>query len=103
MNSYSYYCPTEIEMGEGKSKTLPELLGKMEAGASIMIVSDPGIIRAGLISGIKDSLEAGGYRVTVFDKVLPNPRDTDCMLGAEEFRMNRIHTVAAIGGGSAMD
>ncbi len=101
--NYSYHCPTKIEMGEGKSKTLPELLGKMGAGASIMLVSDPGIIRAGLISGIKDSLEAGGYRVTVFDKVFPNPRDTDCMLGAEEFRMNRINTVAAIGGGSAMD
>lgn len=103
MNAYSYYCSTRIEMGTGKALQLPELLGSLQAGSSILLVSDPGVIRAGLVEPIQTSLEKAGYAVSLFSSLSQNPRDTECLAGASQFRETGAHMVVAIGGGSAMD
>ncbi|WP_047151750.1 iron-containing alcohol dehydrogenase [Aneurinibacillus tyrosinisolvens] len=103
MKSYSYHCATQIEMGMGKAKQLPEMLESLQVGSSILLVSDPGVIRARLVSPIQTALEAVGYRVSLFDSIAQNPRDTDCLAGAVQFRDVNADAVVAIGGGSAMD
>lgn len=103
MKAYSYFCSTRIEMGKGKTKELPELLNSLEIGPSILLVSDPGVIRAGLVSPIQSALEKAGFRVTLFDGLSQNPRDTECLEGAALFREVAADVVVAIGGGSAMD
>ncbi|MFC7392297.1 iron-containing alcohol dehydrogenase [Scopulibacillus cellulosilyticus] len=103
MKSFNYYCPTKIEMGTGKTMELPEMLNSLGIGSSILLVSDPGVIRAGLIDPIQTRLESSGYRVSIFDSLAPNPRDTDCITGAAQFNDIKAEAVVAIGGGSAMD
>ncbi|MFJ8066321.1 iron-containing alcohol dehydrogenase [Psychrobacillus sp. NPDC096426] len=103
MKSYNYFCSTQIQMGMGKTKQLPEMLQSLEIGSSILIVSDPGVVRTGLVAPIKTALEASGYRTLLFDSIKQNPRDTDCLAGAEIFRDFDADAVVAIGGGSAMD
>lgn len=103
MKAYSYYCSTRIEMGTGKSKELPELLQTLQLGSSILLVSDPGVIRAGLVAPIQSALEEAGFHVSLFDALSQNPRDTECMEGATRFRDVSAEVVVAIGGGSAMD
>ena len=41
MRSYNYFCSTQIQMGMGMAKQLPEMLQSLEIGTSILIVSDP--------------------------------------------------------------
>jgi len=103
MHSYSYYCSTRIEMGMGKARQLPTILQSLGLGKSILLVSDPGVIRAGLVGPIRSALEEAGYRVAVFDAISQNPRDTECLEGATVFRDAAAEIVVAIGGGSAMD
>lgn len=103
LESYSYYCNTRIEMGLGKAEQLPEMLNLLQVGRSVLLVSDPGVVKAGLVTPIKSTLEASGYRVVLFDSVSQNPRDTECLAGAKIFQEQGIETVVAIGGGSAMD
>ncbi|USG65962.1 iron-containing alcohol dehydrogenase [Brevibacillus ruminantium] len=103
MISYSYYCSTRIEMGVGKALQLPEYLRSMQAGSSILLVSDPGVIRAGLVEPIQNALVEAGYTVTLFSSLSQNPRDTECLAGAAQFREAGAEMVVAIGGGSAMD
>lgn len=103
MNSYGYFCNTRIEMGIGTAKQLPDLLQSLQIGSSILLVSDPGVVRAGLIAPIQTSLEAAGFRVSLFDSLSQNPRDTECLAGAKIFNENKVDAVVAIGGGSAMD
>ena len=90
-------------MGAGKSKELPTLLHSIGEGSSILLVSDPGVIRAGLVAPIQAALESAGYRVSLFDKLSQNPRDIECLEGATKFRDVSADMVVAIGGGSAMD
>ncbi|MBW7457933.1 iron-containing alcohol dehydrogenase, partial [Paenibacillus sepulcri] len=85
MTDYSYYCNTRIEMGMGKSGQLPELLQSLQIGSSILLVSDPGVVRAGLSAPIQNALEASGYRVVLFYSLSQNPRDTECLAGARMF------------------
>ncbi|QRG67131.1 iron-containing alcohol dehydrogenase [Brevibacillus choshinensis] len=103
MKAYSYFCSTRIEMGKGKAKELPSLLKAMEIGSSVLLVSDPGVIRAGLVAPIQSALQEAGFRVTLFDGLSQNPRDTECLAGAAAFRDAAADAVVAIGGGSAMD
>lgn len=103
MNTYSYYCSTRIEMGTGKSLELPAILESLGLGRSILLVSDPGVIRAGLVEPIQSALERAGFSVTLFDALSQNPRDTECLAGAAVFRESSAEMVVAIGGGSAMD
>jgi alcohol dehydrogenase class IV len=103
MQSYSYSCSTRIEMGMGKAQQLPDLLKSAGIGSSILLVSDPGVIRAGLVAPIEHALKDAGNRVSVFDNLVQNPRDTDCRIGAEQFRETGADCVIAVGGGSAMD
>lgn len=103
MKSYHYYCATQIELGLGKAEQLPALLASLAIGPSLLLVSDPGVIRAGLVEPIQSALVQAGYHVTVFDALKQNPRDTDCLVGAQLFREVGATAVVAIGGGSAMD
>jgi len=65
MENYSYYCNTRIEMGMGKSEQLPELLKSLQIGRSIFLVSDPGVVKAGIVQPIQERLMAAGYRVVL--------------------------------------
>jgi len=103
MNVFHYYCSTRIEMGMGKALHLPELLHSLQVGSSILLVSDPGVIRAGLVEPIQTALQEAGFAVSLFASLSQNPRDTECLAGAEQFRDTGASMVVAIGGGSAMD
>ncbi|SES38381.1 iron-containing alcohol dehydrogenase [Psychrobacillus sp. OK032] len=103
MKSYNYFCSTQIQMGMGKAIQLPEMLQSLEIGSSILIVSDPGVVRVGLVEPIQTALEASGYRTLLFDSIEQNPRDADCLEGAKIFHEFDADAVVAIGGGSAMD
>jgi alcohol dehydrogenase class IV len=103
VESFSYYCNTRIEMGFGMAKKLPELLKPLQVGSSILLVTDPGVVKAGLVAPIEAALAEAGYRVARFDSISQNPRDTECLAGARLFAEQRLETVVAVGGGSAMD
>ncbi|MHC0036372.1 iron-containing alcohol dehydrogenase [Pseudoneobacillus sp. C159] len=103
MNSYRYFCSTRIEMGIGKTEQLGNLLNALQIGKSVLLVSDPGVVQAGIVYPIINTLEKSGFETLIFDSVSQNPRDTECLEGAQIFRENKLDAVIAIGGGSAMD
>jgi alcohol dehydrogenase YqhD (iron-dependent ADH family) len=90
-------------MGIGKAEQISNLLNSLEIGKSILLVSDKGVVNAGIVRPIQTALEESGYSVELFDSVSQNPRDTECLAGASIFREIGMEAVVAIGGGSAMD
>lgn len=69
----------------------------------ILIVTDPGIIKAGWVSELIDSLEAAKLKYSIFQEVSPNPRDFEVMAGVDMFNKEKCNFIIAIGGGSPMD
>ncbi|WP_338705652.1 iron-containing alcohol dehydrogenase [Bacillus altitudinis] len=104
MINFEYDCHTKMIMGTGKSKDIASIVEDIVLpSATIMIVTDPGVKSAGLVTPIEAYLQEAGYSVVVFDQVSPNPRDHECLTGAELFRKVQASAVIAIGGGSPMD
>ncbi len=73
--------------------------GKVRA----LLVTDPGLSKAGLAGTIADRLKADGFEVGVFDGVEPNPTDKNVAAGAQRLRELGDAVVVALGGGSSMD
>lgn len=93
---------TRLVFGNGAVARLPDILA--ELGVSrLLIVSDPGIVRAGHVGRVRDLLSQAGRTVAVFDRTRENP-DTDCvdecLAVARDFRPDAL---IGLGGGSAMD
>ena len=68
-----------------------------------LIVTDPGIIQAGLIAPLQQSLEAAGLSLAIFDRVEPDPRIEvveECLTAA---RKEGIDLLIGYGGGSSLD
>ncbi|MGG0528177.1 iron-containing alcohol dehydrogenase [Bacillus pumilus] len=104
MRNFEYHCQTKMMMGTGQSKEIGSIVEDIVLpGATVMIVTDSGVRNAELIQPIEAYLQEAGYSVFIFDQVSPNPRDNECLAGAELFRKEQASAVIAIGGGSPMD
>ena len=68
-----------------------------------LVVTDPGLVRAGIVSPLLERLAAEGITIQVFHGVEANPTDRNVEDGAALLRSLAHPVVIAIGGGSAMD
>lgn len=91
-----------ILMGPGCSEQIG-LEVKALKGKRVLIVTDPGIIRAGLIEPVKESLQQAGLPWSIFDRVEPDPRievAEECLRTA---RQEEADCIIGLGGGSSLD
>lgn len=102
LSTYSFELPTRIEFGEGVIKNVAIEARKLNA-KKVMIVADKGVIGAGLVLPVQKSLKDAGITYLTFDRIVPNPRDTDCTAGYELAKKEGIDTLIAVGGGSSID
>lgn len=96
----SFNMPTRAEFGRGIARTAGAEAVAL-GGRRAVVVTDPGVIAAGLADGVIESLRAAGVEVTLFDHVQPNPRDVHCLEGAEV--AEGADLLIGLGGGSAID
>lgn len=94
--------PTRIVFGAGAAgQTGAEAvrLGSKRA----LVVTDKGVVKAGLLAPIEVSLRASGVSISVFDDVLGNPIEKNVHDGVRAFRECGADLVVAVGGGSPLD
>lgn len=89
-------------MGEGSIKRIPELL-KKENVKQPMVVTDPGLMKAGVAGMVLDVLKDAGVNYALYDQVEPNPSTDTVDAIQKQFIENKCDSFVAIGGGSAMD
>jgi alcohol dehydrogenase class IV len=91
-----------IVMGPGSIKTIGTEV-KARGANRVLIVTDKGVIAAGLLKSIEESFRAVKIKYAVFDKVEPDPRYeivADCV---EMAKKERAQLLVGVGGGSPMD
>ena len=102
MNSFEFALPTRIRFGEGVSLEIVDEVKSM-GNKKPMIVTDKGLIAAGVVNKITAALDRGGIVYTIFDEIEPNPRDTTVQKAYERAQADGNDSMIAIGGGSSMD
>ncbi|MHB8417576.1 MAG: iron-containing alcohol dehydrogenase [Myxococcales bacterium] len=96
------WFPTHVVFGAGSLRELPALLAGLGAKAPL-VVTDPGVVKAGLYGKLQGVLSEAGLSHALFAEVHPNPVEEDCFAGLEAYRRAEADAVVALGGGSAMD
>ena len=76
---------------------------KSEKISSVLVVTDSGIVKNGLLTPLIDVLLENGVKCTVYDKTQPNPTVKNVEEALSVYHGNKCDALIAIGGGSAMD
>lgn len=98
----NYFLPPRIEFGEGAVQNLGEHV-KAFKSKKPLLVSDAGVINAGLLAKAIDALEASGLPSATYADIEPNPTDISITHGVEVYNSETCDSVIAVGGGSVMD
>ncbi len=102
MQEFDYQLRPRILFGSGFVSKLGKLardLGCLRA----LVVSDPGVVEAGLFSLGTRSLEEVGIQVQGFHDLSENPTDLHVERGVQAAREFRPDLLVGLGGGSSMD
>jgi alcohol dehydrogenase len=97
-----FYLPTRVFFGRGICDQAGVHTARF-GSRRVMLVTDPGVAAAGLTGPVRDHLTGAGLEVLDFQQVEPNPRDVDCLAGAELASDAQVGAFVAVGGGSAID
>lgn len=94
--------PTRVVLGPGALARLPAHVARLGM-TNPLVVTDQGVVKAGLARRVRDVLAGAGLRFSTFEDVQPNPTDRDAMNGLAAFRAGACDGFIAIGGGSSID
>ncbi len=102
INVRSFVIPTVMKHGLGAIKTLPDEVRDLGLKRPL-IVTDPGIVKAGILEQATNPLKAANVDYAVFDKVAPNPPIELVDEGAALYAAEGCDGIIGLGGGSSMD
>ena len=99
---FEFTLPTKIVYGCGVLKQLPDEI-RLAGGSKILVITDPGLVKAGICGQVTDLLDEAGLTYTLFDGIEANPKDVNAEDGARAARQIDADCLVAVGGGSPID
>ena len=102
MKDYTFKVPQDIVFGMGSLKRLPELLEKC-GSKKMMIISDHGLEKLGVVEKIQKIVEDAGIETCTFLDILPNPTVDMVDAATKIYKESGATSIVALGGGSPMD
>lgn len=102
MTAFTFNTTKSVICEPGAIKRLGSIV-KQQIGNTVLLVTDPGLIKAGLLNAATDSLNNAGVSYRVFDGVVADPSEAVVESALAEARAASIDGVIGFGGGSSMD
>lgn len=97
--SYQFFCGTRIA---GGANALLQLTPEMTGLHDVLVISDSGVVGAGLLETVQQYLPQG-IHCSVFSDVTPDPDVTSVEKAYHVWQQARPSTIIAVGGGSVID
>lgn len=102
LGPFDFQARTRIIFGVGSVEGLGEVAGAL-GGRRALVVSDPGVVRAGHVAVALAALQRAGLQTHVFDGVVENPTDECVEAGVAAARAVATDLLVGLGGGSSLD
>jgi alcohol dehydrogenase class IV len=102
MSTFTFETAPKIICEQGGAARLGEI-AKGLGVTRLFLVTDAGLVKAGLIEGALTSLAACGVPVTVFSDVLADPPELSVQAAVDAARAAGVDGVVGFGGGSSLD
>ncbi len=101
MTRYFQTTPRMV-MGPGSLGGIAEEVKRLK-GARVLIVTDQGLVRAGIVGKLEDLLSEAQLTFDRFDAVEPDPRIEIALQAADKAKSFKAEVLIGIGGGSSLD
>ncbi len=102
MLPFAYDPSIHVRFGPGVASDASRVVDEM-ACRRVLVVTDPGVVCAGLVDELASVLKEGSRSVHVFGDVHPNPTSEVVDEGVRAARAFSPDAIVGLGGGSAMD
>ena len=102
MSTFTFATVPQIIAGPGCITRLSELT-KTRLGPRVMVISDDGVVKAGLVQPALASLADGGAEISIFTGVVADPPDAIIHAAVAQAIGFGATGVLGIGGGSSLD
>ena len=99
---YQIMLPGKVRFGVGALDTIGDEANKL-AAKHALIVTDPGVYKAGIADSVKERLSKAKLSVDVFPEAEPEPTFPRLNAAAEQFGKESYDLLVGVGGGSSMD
>jgi len=99
---FSFKMSNSLIMGAGAVSKLGDIV-RIFHKSNWLIVTDPGIVKAGLVDKVRAPLVEAGAKVDIYDGVEPDPKTevvADC---AAKAKAAKAEVMLGLGGGSSLD
>jgi alcohol dehydrogenase len=100
--SFDYEPRTRLIFGVDSVEQVGEVARQLSANR-VLLVTDPGLVKAGHAQRVRSLLDKAGVFTHVFDRVRENPTTRDVEECLHAAQSGRIDLLIGLGGGSAMD
>ena len=103
MDSFDCELKQQVIYGDNTIERLGELTRSL-GGSRVLVTTDPGIEKAGILARAVSALQSEGISAYVYADVTPNPTTEDVEATVTVAKTNApIDLIIGLGGGSAMD
>jgi len=102
MAVHTFAVTTRVHSGAGAVAEIGPTLAAQDH-KSVLVVTDQGIVRAGLLTPVTDSLREAGVSAAVFDEVMPDPEERIVAAVVAAYQAAECDGLLAVGGGSSLD
>lgn len=102
MSPFVFNTTKSIQFGAGSIGKLGDL-ARAAMGTRVLIVTDPGMMKTGIVGRALDILNAAGAEATLFEKVEADPPETVIHAATDIARSAGAEGVIGLGGGSSLD
>lgn len=99
---FSYQYGFNVTFGCGALSCTGQKIKEMGC-TKALICCDEGIVQFGLLKKLTDALEAESVQYVVYDRIVPNPLESNVIEACNIARDEQVGCFIAIGGGSSMD
>jgi choline dehydrogenase len=98
----AFEIPTIMKHGVGTLEILPDEIKRLGVKKPLL-VTDRGVVAAGILEKVTVILDRAGVSYAVFDDVVPNPFIETVSQGTRLYRAQECDGLIGLGGGSSMD
>lgn len=103
MDSFECELKQQVIYGDNTIERLGELTRSL-GGSRVLVTTDPGIEKAGILARAVSALQSEGIATYVYASVTPNPTTEDVEAAVTVAKTNSpIDLIIGLGGGSSMD
>ena len=103
MSGFEFNSVGSVLVEDGAASRLGQIVKERFSPESVLLVTDAGLIKLGLLEPVLASFEKASIPVTVFDGVEADPSDATVQKAALIAKSYRTSLVVGFGGGSSMD